>query len=90
MEPTPNTPKWLSKENLQVIREFFAWLLVIFFIWQNKQLNAEIAAIYRSQIQILIGKGDTESKQLQIIDKIINEKTSSSNNTKPSPNDDRE
>lgn len=90
MEPTPNTPRWLSKENLQVIREFFAWLLVIFFIYQNKQLQAEIAAIYKAQIQVLTGKADTESKQLQIIDKILNEKTSNNNTTKPLPDNDRE
>lgn len=90
MENQTPTPRWLSKENLQVIREFFAWLLVIYFVYQNKELDKEKTEILKAQIEVLNKTKETEAKQLQIIDKIINEKAQNSNNTRSISNNNRE
>lgn len=90
MENQTPTPRWLSKENLQVIREFFAWLLVIYFVYQNKELDKEKTEILKAQIEVLNKTKETEAKQLQIIDKIINEKAQNSNNTRSISDNNRE
>lgn len=91
MENQTPTPKWLSRENLQVIREFFAWLLVIYFVYQNKELDKEKTEILKAQIEVLNRTKETESKQLQIIDKIINEKAVKNNDSPKSiPDNNRE
>lgn len=90
MEPTNTTSKWLNREVWQVIREFFAYILVAYFIYQNKELDREKTEILKVQIEVLSKTKETEAKQLQIIDKILNEKSSRYNNSEPFSHNSRE
>lgn len=88
MEPVLNQKNWLDAAKLQVIREFFAWILVIYFIYSNKELDKEKTEILKAQIEVLNREKDTQIKLLEITNKMVNDKNNQNNNTTgtvPSP-----
>lgn len=80
MEPT-TAVKWLTKERLQLIEKFIVYILLLYFIYESKQLDIEKTKILQQQIEVLSKGKESESQQLQIIDKLIHEKSTSDNTT---------
>lgn len=75
MENTQNTPWYAKEKTWQTIREFFAWILCCYFIYQNKELDKEKTKILQAQIEIMSKSKETEMKSLEILQKAVNEKS---------------
>jgi len=83
MEPTTSAIKYLTKERLQLIEKFIVYILLIYFIYENKQSEIEKTKILQQQIDVLSKNKDSENQQLQIINKLVNAKPNSNDDTKP-------
>lgn len=79
MENQTQKPWYLNSSSLSTIREFFAWLLCIYMLYWNKQLDGEKTKILQVQIEVLQKQKENEIRLLQITDKIVNKNESNQN-----------
>lgn len=86
MEPTTTAFKFLTKERLQLIEKFIVYILLLYFIYENKQGEIEKTKILQQQIEVLSKNKDSENQQLQIINKLINENPTNNSDSKHLPN----
>lgn len=83
MEPQTNQPQkpwYLNRETGQVVREFFAWILCIYMLYWNKQLDDEKTTILRAQIEVLQKQKESEERLLKITEKIVSKNNENQNN----------
>lgn len=86
MDPNTIPKTWFDRAKLSTLREFFAYLLVVYFLWQNKEIEREKTEILKAQVEVLSREKETQIKLLEITQKIINRNHASEDSNNPNSN----
>lgn len=75
-------PWYLNRDVWALVEKFFVWMLNVYLLWQIKELDKEKTTILQTQIEISVKNKEIESRSLDLLEKVINERSSQNYNSR--------